>query len=473
MRHIFFALTVPGVVAMLVLAGSGCPPVDGKLPGLMKAALGSGCEGCGPTGPYLAINGGAISTDAPTVVLDNGGTESPVEYMASEAPDFAGAVWKPYSASPGFDLNGSAIMRTVYFKTRNADGESEVLSDTIYLLPRMVDVAAGEFAMGRDYAWEAQWGTEPQDETPVHAVTLDAYRIGKFEVTNRQGCDILNWALAQGLLFSDAAGTAWAGSGDIYVGAPGAQHRVFLFSALECEIIFSENAFVPKCRPGLPNGTEYSMAEFPMTEVTWYGAAAFCNWLSQMVELSPCYDLTVEDWFLRSPLPDNAGYRLPTEAEWERAAAWDPAGQKHWIFGFASDEISGPKRCNYRCATSIEYANPMGLTSTPDLSPVGWFNGENKSPNENYQTQLSRSPAGVYDMSGNVWEWCNDWYSGTWYGGGAMNNPAGPAAGVHRVNRGGDWSNYDYRCRSAERNSSAPMYGSSTIGLRFALIVSE
>jgi len=145
---------------------------------------------------------------------------------------------------------------------------------------------------------------------------------------------------------------------------------------------------------------------------------AFCNWLSEKEGLTPCYNLST--WALTVPYPN--GYRLPTEAEWERAAAWD--GSKHWIYGSLSDTLTDNARCNY-----WGRANPLGLTSYPYTSPVGWFNGTNVSPNGSVQTVNSPSSVGAYDMSGNVWEWCHDWYGSSYYSGGAMTNPVGPGSG--------------------------------------------
>ena len=378
-------------VSIMVLAGTGCPPADSGIRAfLSKASQGSGCEGCTPSEPALLINDGALSTSEPVVTLTLSGMDGPSEYLASESPEFTAAVWKPYAESISFDLNGSAITRTIYVKTRNADGESEVLADVIYLLPRLVTVAAGSFLMGRDYAWNPQWGGAPADEIPVHQVTLGAYQIGKYEVTNRQFCDVLNWALAQGLLFGDALGTAWSGMGDIYAGGPEGRHRMVIFTSPECSILFENGAFLPRSRTGMPDNQEYSMAEFPVVTVTWYGAVAFCNWLSQMVELSPWYDMTGEDWSLLPAPTETPGFRLPTEAQWERAAAWEPAGKslpdpmklsagKHWIFGFSDDYLGSGSECNYKWEEETEYLNPMGLVDTPFISPAGWFSGENKS----------------------------------------------------------------------------------------------
>jgi formylglycine-generating enzyme required for sulfatase activity len=196
----------------------------------------------------------------------------------------------------------------------------------------------------------------------------------------------------------------------------------------------------------------------PVINVTWYGCVAFCNWLSEKEGLTPCYNLST--WALTVPYPN--GYRLPTEAEWERAAAWD--GSKHWIYGSLSDTLTDNARCNY-----WGRANPLGLTSYPYTSPVGWFNGTNVSPNGSVQTVNSPSSVGAYDMSGNVWEWCHDWYGSSYYSGGAMTNPVGPGSGGNRVLRGGGWFNSFYNCRAALRSCSTfPDYWYLDIGFRLS-----
>ena len=423
-----------------------------------------------PVVTSFAINSGAATTMPLGVTLNNTATNSPVDYMASESASFTGAVWMAYGVAPAFTLSFGVGTRTVYFKARNGAGESGVVSDTIFLTPQTVSVAAGAFNMGRLASGtndDRTYGGTTED--PVHSVTLAAYTLGKCEVTNKEYCDVLNWALAQGYLYSDAAGTPWAGTGSIYAGGAGFRFLIVSFASTDCNIQYSGGVFSSKTRVGLPGTTNYSMDTHPMVRVSWYGSVAFCNWLSQWQGVASCYNMGAANWPLTVAPPTTGGYRLPTEAEWERAAAWD--GTKHWIYGFLSDtNATGTRnRCNdYNSADTFD--NPLGLTAYPYTSPVGWFNGTNVSPNGTVTTVNSPSPVGAYDMTGNVWEWCGDWYLGTYYtsGGPPWNNPTGPASGASRVYRGGGWYNGFGSCRSAYRNSSTPAGTSSFIGFRLS-----
>lgn len=408
----------------------------------------------GPTPEITAftINNDAVYTSNPTVTLNNEATNDPTEYIASGSSAFNGASWLPYDPAPVFSLSGSAITQRIYFKVRNGQGESSVKSDTIYLEPAMIPVSAGVFIMGGTGGGDDEQHGFP-NEVPTHSVSLSSYLLGKYEVTTRQYCDVLNWAKAQGYLYSDVEGSPWAGEGDIYAGGAGFRYPIVDFSSTQCYLQYIRGLFVPTTRTGLPDETEYSMAEHPMVEVSWYGAVAFCNWLSQMLGQAPCYYLGADEWPLTVAPPSPGGYRLPTEAEWERAAAWDTSIPKHWIYGFMGDTNTGSDRCNDRNDGSF-IDNPLGLTAYPLTSPVGWFDGVNISPNGNIPTVNSPSPVGAYDMSGNVNEWCQDWY--TPYTAAPQTNPLGDSTGTQRSVRSGTWQSNYWGCRTAYRMFAGP-----------------
>ena len=281
----------------------------------------------------------------------------------------------------------------------------------------MVPIASGTFQMGDP------WAEGGSGELPVHEVTLSAYEIGKYEVTNQEYADVLNWAKGQGYLTTDSSTTADAYGVQLLDVAIG-----------HSQITWSGSQFVVDTQDG------HSMADHPVVQVSWYGAAVYCNWLSERQELTPCYNTST--WACDFTMD---GYHLPTEAQWERAAAWD--GSKHYRYGNGSDSISSS---NVNCNEN----NPLGLSGTPPSSPVGYY------------TDVT-SPAGCYDMSGNVWEWCNDWgcyeYTDT-----AVSNPEGPGSDLHRMLRGGSCSSNDSLCRSAYRYYDAPGSAMQYLGFRVA-----
>jgi formylglycine-generating enzyme required for sulfatase activity len=322
----------------------------------------------------------------------------------------------------------------------------------------MVTVPAGTFTMGRrDDGDDASGST---NELPRHEVTLSGYEIGKYEVTNRQVADVYNWALGQGYL-ENISGGAYTG-GTVYVNSV-----PLLETSTFGHMQYSAGAFTWRSRPG--TGGTYSMADHPVIAISWHGAVAFCNWLSEMQGLTPAYDIST--WDLvdgdlgTAGTQFTSGYRLPTEAEWERAAAWD--GAKHWIYGFASDTLTGSNRCNYGSVDHVFAVNPLGLADVL-TSPIGWFDGTNVSPNGSVQTMDSVNSLGLYDMSGNAAEWCHDWYDIDYYDGGAMVDPIGPPSGSSRIERGGSWYYQEWIARSAFRGAVDPVHRGQMYGFRVA-----
>ena len=313
----------------------------------------------------------------------------------------------------------------------------------------MVLVPGGQFEMGDP------WNEGYSDEWPVHTVYLSPYYIDIYEVTNQQYAEALNWAWSQGGLIELSSGVVYqAGSGTTY------PYCDTTTSSSYSRITWSGSTF------GVISGKE----DHPMVLVSWYGAVAYCNWRGATEGKPLCYDLST--WECNFGV---AGYRLPTEAEWEKAAGWDPLQQRHFRFGEHTDG------CGYNCldgqrANYYNSGDPYGTGLSPETTPVGFYNGALHDKADfswpgsetSYQTQNAQSYYGCYDMSGNVWEWCHDWYLDTYYSSSPSSNPTGPGTGTYRVLRGGDWNYLADVCRSAIR-ASYPLGGRGlSIGFRCA-----
>jgi formylglycine-generating enzyme required for sulfatase activity len=356
-------------------------------------------------------------------------------------------------------LSGDDLLRADTNQDARIDSADMVTVNinTSYTI-QMILVPSGTFTMGaRDDGDDGTYRTP--EELPRHQVTLSPYEIGKYELTNGQYCQVLNWALSKGYL-QNSGGGAYSG-GDLYKNG----NIVLKIESSYCQIEYSSGSFTWKYRD------TQSMENHPVLMVSWWGAAAFCNWLSEMEGFSPAYSLSSWEPVDKDPVTPGIqftnGYRLPTEAEWERAAGWD--GSKRWIYGFLSDDGNNTNQYNhYDEIGALNYMNPMNLSAKPYTSPVGWFNGVNISPNGNIQTVNGHSPVGCSDMSGNVLEWCHDWLSLTYYSSGDMVNPTGPSGGTTHIARGGCWENFTMGCRTADRYSRFPVGAANDLGFRLA-----
>jgi formylglycine-generating enzyme required for sulfatase activity len=187
----------------------------------------------------------------------------------------------------------------------------------------------------------------------------------------------------------------------------------------------------------------------PVEMMSWHESAAFCNVLSGAEGLAACYVCTGTapsfscelDPTFASPY-DCPGYRLPTEAEWEYAAR----------AGTLTSTYNGDIDANH---LECEAGNTV-------LEPIAWFCGNS---GDRTHEVMTRDPNGwgLYDMPGNVWEWCHDWY-GSYSG--DETDPWGPSGGLLRIDRGGSWFNDARGCRAADRSGISPGFRSSNFGLR-------
>ena len=317
-------------------------------------------------------------------------------------------------------------------------------------LPCMALIPAGQFEMGDHFGFvDPKHGS---DEIPIHTVRLDAFQIGICDVTTRQYVEFLNAALAQHQVEVRNGGIYLAGG-----------------SELLCDTRTSS----PSSEVGW-DGAKFSVLDrkenHPMVCVRWHGAAVYCNWLSAQKTLPACYDTKTWDCDF-----NKSGFRLPTEAEWEYAAR---GGQLTPYFNYPWGNDADPTKANVPESSNPFRAGPRPTSppagykavsgppgqawrigARPLTTPVGFFNGKLQHKSdfgwpgeaETFQTSNGANGFGLYDMAGNVWQWCTEWYERNYYAYSPSENPPGPAAGspmqdgkMYRCIRGGSWFNGEF-----------------------------
>jgi formylglycine-generating enzyme len=277
----------------------------------------------------------------------------------------------------------------------------------------MVLIPAGSFTMGNCMGP----GEGYSDELPLHTVYVSAFYMDRYEVTKALWDEVCQWAITHGYTFD-------------YVGSGKASTH-------------------------------------PVQTIDWYDCVKWCNARSEKEGGLPAYYTGAA---LTTPYRTgqidvqtnwvnwNRGYRLPTEAEWEKAARGAASGHRFpWsdvdtITWSRANYDAGPSWYAYDLNPREGYHPAFATGGYPYTSPVGYF-----APNG----------YGLYDMAGNVREWCWDWYGP--YASSSQSDPRGPGSGSYHVYRGGSWYNYADECRTASRNHYYPTYSYFNIGFRSVL----
>jgi len=345
------------------------------------------------------VTGGTAPYNVSVQVSNDGGTT-----YAVPATTFTGAVGAnqtagtnrliTWDAAADWTGNYSTTMR---FKVTAVDAATS--GDEFVLIP------AGSFQMGN--ALSAS-GDGYSEELPIHTVQVSAFYMGKYEVTKACWDEVRTWGLTHGYT-------------DLTVGS-------------------------------MDGTTNYSKgANHPVNSITWHDIVKWCNARSQMEGLTPCYYTEVGQTVASIYKTDDIditntmvkwtanGYRLPTEAEWEKAARGGLSGKR-----FPWGDIINLTYANY-CNLDYSYESPQNQL----YHPIWSNNNDGNLPYTAPVGSFAPNGYGLYDMAGNVWEWCWDRYGS--YTSASQTDPHGTTNSSFRVFRGGSWSSYAFECRVAYR----------------------
>ena len=355
---------------------------------------------CSPTITSQPTSQTIVSGSTATLTVTASGS-SPLTYQWYQGE--VGTTTTPVGTnSASFTTPALSATTTYWVRVSNSAGS---VNSTLATVEALALIPAGAFQMG-----VTSGDTDPN--APSVSVTVSAFYMGKNEVTKALWDEVRTWAAANG--YTDLA----AGAG--------------------------------------------KASNHPVLRVSWWDVVKWCNARSEKEGLTPFY--TVDGAVMKTgttePTVDWSanGYRLPTEAEWEKAARGGVSGKR---FPWGTDTISH-SQANYRSTTFYSYDASGSVNNyhptynngtTPYTSPVGAF---------------AANGYGLNDMAGNVFEWCWDWFGASTYVNGAT-DPRGAASGTSRVYRGGSWNSFGaVGCRSAHRVSLNPANQSDGVGFRIA-----
>jgi formylglycine-generating enzyme required for sulfatase activity len=276
--------------------------------------------------------------------------------------------------------------------------------------PGMALIPAGSFLMGTMTILDHEGNS---DELPKHPVRVSGFYMDRTEVTQALWDEVRTWGLTNGYT-------------DLPVGGGKATSH-------------------------------------PVHSVNWYATIKWCNARSEKENLTPVYctgpSLTTVYKTGNLNIVNDAvrwsanGHRLPTEAEWEKAARGGLSG-KRFPWG---DVITHSEANYYSSASAIDTSPTQGYH--PDYDEGGY-------PYTNPVANLGPNTYGLYGMSGNSLEWCWDWYLSDYYGSSPGSNPRGPTSGSARVLRGGSWDQRAFNCRTAYRAFLSPVGSINLAGFR-------
>src|SRR6056297_162414 len=294
------------------------------------------------------------------------------------------------------------------------------------LFPKMVYIRSGTFLMGNtrnDIEGD-------EDEKHVHIVELTYdYEIGKYEVTNSDYLEFINDAKVSSLGYLDGV-------------------KVVNLDSWSCEFEYDNGEFYLR---------EKGKENYPVINVSWDEAINYCNWLSEKKGLAKAYDKDGNLIDIKGNITGNLaqveGYHLPTEAEWEYSARgghkseidykYSGSNVIHevgWYWKNSGDKKTTEDWCFYGVLENNSWTHEIGQ----------------KQPNE----------IGIYDMSGNVWEWCHDYYCNMYYENSPHVNPVNSKRSSYRVARGGSWFLYAKSSRVSNRFMFYSFLRDCDIGIR-------
>lgn len=303
-----------------------------------------------------------------------------------------------------------------------------------------IKVSSGHFRMGTSSEEKRELEEQKirvwKDEEPQHNVYVSEFCIGKTPITNANfSVFIVDGGYENRSFWSDS-GWNWLMSDlldDVDISFLKTNEQTMWIEQREkWGNYFSSRPGMMKKKPYWWDDKNFNGVNQPVVGITWYEAEAYCEWLSHKMHSGRV--------ILQSQC-----VRLPTEAEWEKAARLGINAREFlWPWGDVWDR----KKCNSK-------EGGVGKTTPVDAFPEGI------------------SSVGCLDMAGNVWEWCLDWWDEDIYKnriGGEIKNPKGPQSGLAKVKRGGSWDSDSSNTRSACRDRETPLGFFSYIGFRVALV---